>query len=414
MSTGDQSEYLRKKMAERRSHYEQGGQFMKSGFSLWAENERPARHGGAKKEPEERVSTKAGKDILDRVRSLGEDMFAQYYKGSAKHIQGKHEESESDEEEAGCGGAALMGVMEEGKGYSGNARPAPGCVERRMAQDESRAQAEAKCGMGRISDLKTRHLAPAGKGKLEVIHHEDGHGMEIKEGKGKKKRGKQSAKDFLKTMVGVGGATIPEAKAHGIKPSMKTYVKETVGRGGYMKQAKDYTSGYPKEFQPAYDELFRRADYAGEKVKTGLLTSADRCDPGEEGELKLNLANKLLTIWDDETNKFRRPDLINSLIDQTIQEGVGGKPCPTKAVAKKYTGPMFVKSTGKGKKHYDEGTAIRESEANSEEEASGRVESTGSGKRSARAAIVKKVMKEKGLSLIEASKYVKAHGLYKA
>jgi hypothetical protein len=33
--------------------------------------------------------------------------------------------------------------------------------------------------------------------------------------------------------------------------------------------------------------------------------------------------------------------------------------------------------------------------------------------RRARAAIVKKVMSEKGLSMIEASKYVKEHGLYK-
>ena len=35
------------------------------------------------------------------------------------------------------------------------------------------------------------------------------------------------------------------------------------------------------------------------------------------------------------------------------------------------------------------------------------------GGRSARAAIVKKVMAEKGLKMIEASKYVKEHGLYK-
>lgn len=39
--------------------------------------------------------------------------------------------------------------------------------------------------------------------------------------------------------------------------------------------------------------------------------------------------------------------------------------------------------------------------------------SSGAGGRSARASIVKKVMAEKGLGMIEASKYVKAHGLYK-
>jgi hypothetical protein len=38
----------------------------------------------------------------------------------------------------------------------------------------------------------------------------------------------------------------------------------------------------------------------------------------------------------------------------------------------------------------------------------------GSGRTNARAAIVKKVMAEKGMKMIEASKYVKEHGLYKA
>jgi hypothetical protein len=37
----------------------------------------------------------------------------------------------------------------------------------------------------------------------------------------------------------------------------------------------------------------------------------------------------------------------------------------------------------------------------------------GSGGRSKRAEIVKKVMREKGMKMIEASKYVKAHSLYK-
>ena len=49
---------------------------------------------------------------------------------------------------------------------------------------------------------------------------------------------------------------------------------------------------------------------------------------------------------------------------------------------------------------------------NTEPSSSEEEESSGSG-RASRAAIVKKVMAEKGLKLIEASKYVKAHGLYK-
>jgi hypothetical protein len=42
------------------------------------------------------------------------------------------------------------------------------------------------------------------------------------------------------------------------------------------------------------------------------------------------------------------------------------------------------------------------------------MEMSGGAKRgSARAEVVRKVMKEKGMSMIEASKYVKQHGLYK-
>jgi hypothetical protein len=48
-----------------------------------------------------------------------------------------------------------------------------------------------------------------------------------------------------------------------------------------------------------------------------------------------------------------------------------------------------------------------------DERGSGKLTIIHGGARSTRAAIVKKVMAEKGLKLIEASKYVKAHGLYK-
>ena len=61
------------------------------------------------------------------------------------------------------------------------------------------------------------------------------------------------------------------------------------------------------------------------------------------------------------------------------------------------------------------GTNTEPSSSEEEEESSGSGKLTiiHGGARAARAAIVKKVMAEKGCSMIEASKYVKAHGLYK-
>jgi hypothetical protein len=52
MSTGDQTEYVRRKAEERnRGRHHRSAQFMKSAFDEWAESERPARFGGAEKVP---------------------------------------------------------------------------------------------------------------------------------------------------------------------------------------------------------------------------------------------------------------------------------------------------------------------------------------------------------------------------
>lgn len=92
---------------------------------------------------------------------------------------------------------------------------------------------------------------------------------------------------------------------------------------------------------------------------------------------------------------------------EVIEETKGGKYSVGKffkdvgSVGKKIIKNPIVKQVGKEllKEGLKEGTKALLSGA-------------GKGGRSARAEIVKKVMKEKGLKMIEASKYVKAHGLY--
>jgi hypothetical protein len=321
MSTGDQSEYLRKKMAERRSNYEQGGQFMKSGYSLWAENERPARQGGAAKEASEKVSTKAGKDILDRVKSMGEDMFSQYYKGSARHIAGHDEDSDSD-----TGGGYSGNGMEGGEKPRYYMVPTPAEVAARKAK----ADAKAHTGKGKLEEhgadlIKmskgVSHKMPdgsmmaglthpkKGKGKMECVHHEDGHGTHVRR---------------------VGGAA-----------SMA--VEEVGGRRRQTRKGKGFKEGV--------DASVKTADHIGDVAKHGY----DAYEKGMAGDLFGAI---------DETK-------------DVLSAGLLAKRSAQKAA--------------------DEFAQMG-----------------GAGKRNARAAIVKKIMKEKGLSLPAASKYVKEHGLYKA
>ena len=72
MSTGDQSQYIRSKMAERGT--QKAAQFMRDGFDRWAETTAPARSGGLEKEPLEESSLDGGRMTLRQARSHLEDM----------------------------------------------------------------------------------------------------------------------------------------------------------------------------------------------------------------------------------------------------------------------------------------------------------------------------------------------------
>lgn len=74
MSTGDDTLYLRSRMAVRRGKPDYGGpggqwssppQFMKDGYVKWAESTRPAREGGVEKMPAEKQMPRRGKGIIE-------------------------------------------------------------------------------------------------------------------------------------------------------------------------------------------------------------------------------------------------------------------------------------------------------------------------------------------------------------
>ena len=80
---------------------------------------------------------------------------------------------------------------------------------------------------------------------------------------------------------------------------------------------------------------------------------------------------------------------------------------------KRYGVSNFVKDLGKISKAVGVKQFLKPIAKASTAKAVQEIEGAGrKGGKAARAAIVKKVMAEKGLSMIEASKYVKAHGLY--
>jgi hypothetical protein len=91
MSTGDQTAYLRGKMAVRRKMLDYGGpggqwssppQFIKDGFQKWAESSTPAREGGAEKTPSMKATPKEmrGGDVLSDAADFVNKMSTFYEK----------------------------------------------------------------------------------------------------------------------------------------------------------------------------------------------------------------------------------------------------------------------------------------------------------------------------------------------
>ena len=94
MSTGDQSEYMRGKMAERGTS--QGVQFSRDGFDRWAESTAPARAGQMEKMPAE----------TQMVNTGGAMSVAQ-----AKRLAKKYGQSVTDMVGgAMCGGRSFLGI----------------------------------------------------------------------------------------------------------------------------------------------------------------------------------------------------------------------------------------------------------------------------------------------------------------
>lgn len=352
MSTGDQSEYLRKKMAERRISSALGGQpqFMKSGFQRWAENERPTRMGGAEKEPMEKARDGA-KDILPALKKVSHQMFQKFYdyEGGAHYQSGSECESESEDE----GGRVdfLRRPTTKGNGYSGNG----------MLEEHAH-------------DLLK--MAKKGSGKLECLHYEEGEGTVVKKGKGRTSSKIRPTKASLEAAEGE-----VEERGSGLTKVMKHGNQWIVGEkeGQAVK-----VIGGPFVSKKEAQEYFKAAI---------ALVKASKDKPKEGKGYKQGI---------QESKKA-----FNELGDVAIH----GLDAYEKGNSGNVWGAMDDVKAG-----YEAGMRAKkniEDAAKEFKEGSGRQVGAGKKRSSARGEIVKRIMREKGLSLPQASKYVKEHNLYK-
>jgi len=331
MSTGDQSEYLRKKMAERRITSALGGQpaFMKSGFQRWAENERPTRVGGAEKEPLEK-SRDGGRNILPEIKKLGKKMYQQFYEmeGGA-HCE---DESSSDEE---TGGRIMAEDIEQGA---------------QLAEQAKRLQGKGYSGNG---------ASLYQPGKTHAV-------------KAVSKRASKMAR----------GAGLKVDQYLG-----NWYVWETSDNTGEVKGKKGGPYKSKEEAKKALKEMKKEMKEQNKEVK-------------EEAETLVDLSQ------DHRSREQQERDREEYERKEKERQGKGRK--PTKASLQAAMGK--VEQMGSGKlviQHKDSGHGSELIMG------SGREVGAGKKRSSARGELVKKIMREKGLSLPMASKYVKEHNLYK-
>ena len=330
MSTGDQSQYLRKKMAERRMTSAMGPDpvFMKSGFQRWAENERPTRMGGAEKEPLA-VARDGAKNVLNDVRRLGHQMFQKYYEqsGGARHYAGNESECESDEED--YGGRLMVGDIESNIRGNGMFDSAVGKValgELGKTIGKVAAPVFEPCETGwkdegvTCSKTVPKKLKKIGKGlsKCPPTHPIDD-GLLCRQ------------PITMKNGKVAGGEVIPKKITKG-KGKMECVHHET-GEGTVVKKGR----GMLEEHAADLMKMAKKG-----KEGSGFFEDVSDFFTGNTGK-KIE-ARPIFTVMDDE----------------------GGS-----------------RTVGAGKK------------------------------KSARGELVKRVMREKGLSLPQASKYVKEHNLYK-
>jgi len=412
MSTGDDSLFIRGRLSDRGTI--QRGHFMKDGFDEWAESERPARLGGAEKEPAEKEMRRVGgatqsiehllghkhhrrvggavKDDIDAgIKYFKEDISKwQLWKLVPASIKDFVAKAIELYETLKSQAPAIKSALEM-YGSSGVSVPL-------QAKSKQVLGAITKLGFGAPQMKKiAKHLKHIEEAMSEHAG-EDGvhfirglHKLHL----GRTKKGGDAFDDKLDSITGaktavnaVSGYNATAKKVvEGLRGAYNIYDSVKKASPEIKSALRDYAPAAADKVIPIMEKvgLGRRGSkkWIQEAVK-GMKKGAFTKQALRHDELPEEYAEEVLEHPQHHTLKTRR----RAQFVENIQPKEGGFSLEeAKAIAKKYA-PSAVKLA----KEYAK---------------------VGKGKgKSARGEIVKKVMREKGLSLPEASKYVKEHGLY--
>lgn len=403
MSTGDQSEYLRKKMAERRIRSALGPEptFMKSGFQRWAENERPTRMGGVEKEPME-ATREGGRNILPELKKLGRQMFEKYYEyeGGA-HEAGSDEESSSSESDMEGGRVDYL-KREIGSGYSGNGYSLyqPGKSVNVTAL--SKRASQMATGKG-LSECPPSHPIDDGLLCRQPLKMKDGQvtGGEVIPKKITKKGAGKEISQYL------GQWYVWETDANGkiIKALSGPHKSEDEARRGVEKKTRKNKAG--KKHSNTKEEKHSDDEDEATEALANLGKYGKGRKSGFHSEIMPSMASIKTAVgkiaqrgsgFKEGVNESKKA--FNALGDVAIH----GHDAYTHAQSGNVLGML-----DDSKKIYTSGVEL----GDHAQKAAHEFKTGGKKKSSARGELVKRIMKEKGLSLPQASKYVKEHNLYK-
>jgi len=413
MSTGDQTEYVRGKMAER--GVGQQATFMKDGFDRWAESSEPAREGQMEKTPAEtQMEGRGGALSVKSARKLYSGM--QVGKKAVKYAKSKYDEL--------AGGATVNEIKEQAKAVLDVYRKISKFIDAFIQDldDEiiENPQFESKPG---ILDFANR--LKAWLKSISVY--------------------KDTLDQIAAAAASIGLGRQPRGGAISLEDVGK-YATQVLKMYSWAKTNTPYLRVVLKfkSLQPVGQKILDALDPLMKAVGLGRggkkPSSTCQCDDMHGGaEVSFSGEGGVKPIGED----FEEEEEVNYFMDGLHKKAKAG---PRKVYAEEVTGRMIGYGSGRkvgGMEYVQSSDSLMEeqlklmglkspkemkkmAEKASEDAlrmAHGAIPrgaiprpvggaTCGGKKPSARGAIVKKIMKEKGLSLPQASKYVKDNGLY--
>ena len=458
-------------MAERGRSQQVGRRehFMRNGFNEWAESERPARDGGLEKEPAEATSPLEGGFSLTEIATKMKQFYddAKVYSPIVKSVLRSDGLARAAPKSAatakkvadymemvGLGHCKEVGMELHGMGFRGTAEEFAKAAKKVYDfMKENKATIHAVLNIPQLNEKTNNYpkkvsdiLKMVGLGKMkdgEEYSSESDCDDEM-EGKGFIEGGAYGHAKANDALLGSGNLDVvirrvaeqmkqghSEAKIRAILKEAKDLSAKQIGE--VIKQAKS-SVGMGIKLSPSVMKTLSKSQIAsidpdplgvGKKIKKSIKKSGVDLDPlGVGKKIKKAIGKGAASMKDIGDEQLRRmmaqKSFESNLANMSnFNEMASGRKVGTGKGKSAAAARMeeLVEAAKKGKigaagktKTYMDSTEHDLSEL------SPMGEKMGSGKKkkapSARNLVVKKVMREKGLSLPQASKYVKEHGLY--